>query len=190
MNWENEIVWRSPQIIEGNEYSLRKASREEIDLLCHTINPEEMLEVWRLCHMGVEKILERAFDLQEKRTFPIFSLYQKNAYEENILAMGGLIPLSDNADNALSLIAEIWFLGTDMDRHKRFLAKHAKEILKEFLEIYPVLVNVVGAWNKRNIRWLRSLGFDVEQKPQKMGREKAFFHRFYITKTGLESSAK
>lgn len=186
---KDNIFWKSSGLVNGYEYSLRYAHKEEIELMSHTVNAEEMLEVWRLFNLDVEEALKSVFLVKEKRGLLIFSLYQKNNFEENIIAMGGLVPLNmdnTNGSGATSLVAEIWFLGTDMDKHSRFIVKYAKEILQKFLNTYPILINVVGAWNKRNIRWLRSLGFCVEKTPHKMGMDNAFFHRFYITKDMFE----
>ena len=107
-----------------------------------------------------------------------YSLYRENEHKQEILGMGGLVPFQSMGNT----VAEIWFIGADMNKHSRFLARHVKEILALFFQEYPILINVVGTWNKRSIRWLEYLGFFVEKTPQYMGANQALFHRFYMTK--------
>jgi hypothetical protein len=54
-----------------------------------------------------------------------------------------------------------WMVGTTaLDRHRLKFTKGCQAVIDEMLSVFPVLENVVDTRNKRNIRWLRWLGFE------------------------------
>lgn len=72
-----------------------------------------------------------------------------------------------------------WLLSAEQIlNHKREILKHSPDVIEMMLEICPKLMNHVHAENKVSIRWLRWLGFDIDEaKPE--GRDGALFHRFH-----------
>lgn len=71
-----------------------------------------------------------------------------------------------------------WMLGTsDILKMKRKFLIKSKDVVKEMLEICPILINYVDTRNKVSIRWLRWLGFTVYD-PEPYGLNGEPFHRF------------
>lgn len=53
----------------------------------------------------------------------------------------------------------IWFLGTDnIQKVPKEWIKQGRQYINHFLEIYPILSNMVSINNKAHIRWLKYLG--------------------------------
>lgn len=74
----------------------------------------------------------------------------------------------------------VWLLGCDLARkHKRAFLQISKPIVDEMLTICPRISNMVHAENKASIRWLKWLGFIIEE-PVPYGPDKELFHYFYL----------
>lgn len=72
-----------------------------------------------------------------------------------------------------------WMLGADsvLD-HKRDILKHSRIGVDQMLDVCPNLYNYVHTENTVSIRWLRWLGFEIDEtKPHGIGGE--LFHRFH-----------
>lgn len=80
-----------------------------------------------------------------------------------------------------SLISPVgvpWLLATDlMDTVPRIVAKESRTYFKRIQAAFPVLENHVLAENVQTVRWLRWLGFDMEE-PAPYGAFGAPFIRF------------
>lgn len=72
----------------------------------------------------------------------------------------------------------VWILGTNLvDRHARaFLAQTNKEFL-DVKAMHPILFNFVDVRNRRAVRWIKWLGFEM-QGPIPYGPFKKPFYRF------------
>jgi len=173
-----DVLWESSPN-NGYKYSVSIAKMHEIDEVCELVNAEAILEVWHLFRMSVHDALQKSVEKgMSEWGAPAYSLYRENEYTKEIIGMGGVVPLASTGNT----VGEIWFIGSEMEIHSRFVARDTRELLRIFFAKHLVFINVVGTWNTRCIRWLRYLGFFVEEKPQYMGMNKALFHRFYMTK--------
>lgn len=173
-----EMLWESLPY-NGYKYGVSIAKMHEIDEVCERVSAETILEVWHLFRMSVHDALQESVEKgMDEWGAPAYSLYRENEYTKEVIGMGGVVPLT----SAGNTVGEIWFIGSEMEMHSRFVARETRELLRIFFEKHLIFINVVGTWNKRCIRWLRYLGFVVEEKPQYMGMNKALFHRFYMTK--------
>ena len=177
-NSSKKILWKSNALYDGYEYYISQAKESEIDEVCEIVSAEEILEIWHLFRMPTHDALQKTIEYSRSGLGVAYTLYRENTYKKEIIGMGGVVPLP-NIGNS---VAEVWCIGADMEEHTRFVARHSRDIMRMFFEKYPVLINVVGTWNKRSIRWLKYVGFFVEEKPEFMGMNKALFHRFYMTK--------
>lgn len=71
-----------------------------------------------------------------------------------------------------------WLLGTTlMAKHPREVLATAHRYIAFVREHYPQLVNYVDARNRPSIRWLRSVGFEIEPAAP-FGVQGLPFHRF------------
>jgi hypothetical protein len=72
-----------------------------------------------------------------------------------------------------------WMVGTHrLDRHARLFLRHCRHQVAVMHNHFPVLVNCVAAANTRAIRWLRWLGFQVDDNPIPIGLYDVPFYRF------------
>jgi hypothetical protein len=73
-----------------------------------------------------------------------------------------------------------WLLGTDyLVKHRSVFLKNGKQGLDQMLKVCPNLFNYVHAENKTSVRWLKYMGFKVEDATP-IGVDGALFHRFSI----------
>lgn len=73
-----------------------------------------------------------------------------------------------------------WLLGTcEVDRHAKTFLRQSRVFLREIQATYPELENFVDARHGTSLRWLKWLGFTIDQ-PQAMGFLKLPFHRFHM----------
>lgn len=74
----------------------------------------------------------------------------------------------------------IWFLGNSLsETYKRIWIKPASYYIKHFLEISPVLTNIISVENKLHIKWLERMGAKFSA-PYKINNH--YFQDFYIIK--------
>jgi len=58
-----------------------------------------------------------------------------------------------------------WMLGTvDIDKNKKLLLVNSRRVVRKMLEICPHLSNQVYTKNHQSIRWLRWLGFTIDNE--------------------------
>jgi hypothetical protein len=56
----------------------------------------------------------------------------------------------------------VWMLGSDkIDEFPITFLRHNKEYIQDMAEGYDLLVNYVDSRNKKSIRWLKWLGFEI-----------------------------
>lgn len=74
----------------------------------------------------------------------------------------------------------LWMLGTNNSlNYKRQFLIRTPMVIDEMLKICPKLFNYVHVENKISIRWLKWLGFNLDE-PIVYGVEKELFHKFHI----------
>ena len=90
-----------------------------------------------------------------------------------LAAILGVAPI-----NMLTGIGSPWMLGTPvLDRHQRVLVRSTPEYIGRMLKAFPHLVNFVHAQNTTSVRWLRRLGFSLDEAAP-FGALGEPFHRF------------
>lgn len=78
----------------------------------------------------------------------------------------------------VSGIGSPWMLGTPvLDQHSRVLVRMTPRYIAEMLKAFPHLVNYVHAENTTSKRWLRRVGFTL-QEAAPYGALGEAFHRF------------
>ena len=94
-----------------------------------------------------------------------------------LLAVFGVCPLAGHPG-----VGTPWLLATEAAAHHvRPLIELPGPYIARMLDAFPRLVNFVHADNTRSIRWLRRLGFSVDQSAP-FGPNGAPFHRFEMTR--------
>jgi len=99
----------------------------------------------------------------------------KNAYvweyDGKVMCIFGVNPIKDQ-------IGIIWLLGTKFfDEHGNVFIFRCKTVFDEVMRPYKYVLNYVYVENKKSIKWLRWLGFKIEEA-EPVGVNGALFHRF------------
>lgn len=88
--------------------------------------------------------------------------------------------------SALSEVGVPWLLATDdVDKHNRIFARRSREFYQRVESVFPVMENWALAENVKTLRWLKWLGFDM-QEPRPYG---AFGQPFVRFGKGLDRCA-
>ena len=78
-----------------------------------------------------------------------------------------------------------WLLTSEsINKQKKLFARLSKQALEQFLELYPNLCNFVDYRHKTTLRWLRWLGFKIEETNTRFHDPLVPFYRFYISREG------
>ena len=102
---------------------------------------------------------------------------------KSAVAYDGDIPLVVFGIVSIGFLSDVgvpWLLGTEQaTKYVREFAKYSQGVVDEMMDNHTRLVNHVYVNNKVSIRWLKRLGFIIEDpKPLKTTGE--MFHRFYM----------
>lgn len=128
---------------------------------------EDANEVWASNHHTPLESLTKGWDLSDFATIAMC--------DNEPLVMIGLVKR-----DILTGSGVIWMLGTNksLNYRKEFL-RQTQPIIDEMLNICPRLCNLVHSKNLSSIKWLKWLGFTIEE-PIKHGSDNELFHRFYL----------
>lgn len=96
--------------------------------------------------------------------------------DDELIAVFGYVPLGP----ILTTMAAPWMLGTPLvERHAGALIRSTRHYVAAWRERYPLLVNFVDARNTASIRYLRRVGFTLDE-PAPFGAAGLPFHRFHM----------
>lgn len=144
---------------------VRRPTSEDVEFIIANIRDEDVVEVAEFGGDSIREILSSTPDLD------------KNAWvwerEGQVHAIFGVNPVED-----LDKVGVIWMLATKtFDDHFMAFAAACKVVVDVMISGYDYTYNYVSVKNKKSIRWLRWLGFDV-RNPEPIGMNGAQFHRF------------
>ena len=96
--------------------------------------------------------------------------------DERLVAIFGVVKLGP----ILSPMAAPWLLGTPLlTHHTGDLVRLSRQYVAAWREHYPLLVNFVDARNTASIRYLKAVGFTLDE-PAPFGHAGLPFHRFHM----------
>ena len=91
-----------------------------------------------------------------------------------VVAIFGLAPLALMGDTAAP-----WMIGTTgLTKHPTSMVKAAARYFTQSQQQYPKLLNYVDARNVLSVRWLKRMGFEIDD-PAPYGPFGFLFHRFH-----------
>ena len=140
-------------------------TQEAIQFIADNMREEDIIEVWASGrHTPIE-----ALEMSIKNSRKIVIVYA----DDVPLAALGIV-----SRDFLSGVGVPWLLSADQAlKHKRQFLELSPPVIEEMLDMCPKLINYVHAENRLSIRWLKWLGFTIEDaKPTGPGGE--LFHRF------------
>lgn len=87
-----------------------------------------------------------------------------------------------NRRDFVSGIGVPWMLGSNsVMKYKREILLYSPKIIREMLSLCETLINYVHTDNKMSIRWLKWLGFKIDD-PQPAGINGELFHKFHMNR--------
>ena len=142
-------------------------TEELVQKIADNMRKEDVAEVWASHHHLPYDALMGGWEVSDYNTVVLV--------DGEPICMFGLAK-----GDLLSGSGVVWLLGCDLaKKHKRVFLKISKPIIDEMLTICPRLSNMVHAKNKASIRWLKWLGFTIEE-PVPHGPDKELFHYFHL----------
>ena len=143
----------------------RPAKLEDANQLGPRLRDADKLELKLSCGLGPCTALAISFENSHK-------VYTAVDDEGKPFAMFGVV----SGPYAMGVP---WMLGSDgIYKHASQFMAESKAWLKEIEEDYDILVNYVHADNKKAIRWLKWMGFQMIRLVPDYGKGKAPFYEF------------
>lgn len=144
---------------------IEPATREHARMLARTMRQADANEVWAAAGVMPLTGLVCSLGLSEKAW--------SGFYDDRLVCMFGVSRLS-----LLSGQGAPWMLGSeDLPKYAIPFLRRNRDYVEDMRQGYEALVNYVDARNLLSIRWLKWLGFTIED-PQPWGPFRLPFHRF------------
>lgn len=153
-----------------SEIRFVKPTVEMVEAIAADMRQADVDEVWASNHHTPIESLMKGWDQSDYVSVAVND-------KDEPLVMFGLVKR-----DVLSGYGIIWLLGTNnaMNHRREFLTK-TPVIIDQMMTICPRLCNMVHDKNKESIRWLKWLGFTIDD-PVPHGPHGELFHRFHKEK--------
>jgi len=149
--------------LDSSRIAIHTATQELIDGLKDRIRHADGLECWAMAKHLPATSIQRGFDCVGRCWVATWDDVPTVVFGVTESAPGVGCP---------------WMLATDDITEMRLsFVRASLKVIKDMLGEYPLLRNYVDTRNSISIRWLRWLGFELEE-PQNYGLYKLPFHRF------------
>ena len=149
----------------ADKVEIRDVEEGDIAVLVRNMREHDKMEVNAATHMGIRNAVQ---------TSVIMSTYSKTGLvNDELVCMWGVCPIS-----LLSGSGSPWMLGTDLITEKqRIFLRRSKPWLDDIRKDYRYLENFVDARNVMSIKWLKWLGFEMDEA-EPYGIHGEPFHKF------------
>lgn len=150
-----EFVKPTVELVESIAADMRQADVDEVWASNHHTPLESLMKGWQLSNLSTVVV-----------------------YDNEPLVMIGVVKR-----DMLTGSGVVWMLGANraLKYRKEFL-RQTKPVIDEMLTIYPRLCNMVHNKNTDSIRWLKWLGFTIDD-PIPHGPDDELFHRFHLERS-------
>jgi len=148
------------------EYSITDATLEDAMLMAHDVREVDVQEIWAANRSKpLEALVGCVRNSEHSRT---------GRANGEIVCMFGTM-----RSNLMGTKGIIWMLGTDLLKKYavRFLRENKNEIVKISSE-FSIVENYCDTRNTATLRWLKWLGFTIEEA-EPYGVYNLLFHHFY-----------
>jgi hypothetical protein len=146
---------------------IRRAIPEDVEAIAGDPRAADVAELWACGRVTPAQALAFGFRHGGEYTWT-------GVVDGQPVCMFGVTPVS-----LLGRSGTPWMVGTRrLDRHALSLIRHSHEAVRLMRSAYDSMANVVDARNTAAIRWLRWIGFTVEDKTTIYGPDRLPFHRF------------
>jgi|TARA_R110001592_G_C13064183_1_gene741248 hypothetical protein len=149
----------------ADKIEIRDVEPGDIDMLVANMRDHDIQEVNAATRMGIENAVKTSVNL---------STYSKTGLvNDELVCMWGVCPIS-----LLSSSGSPWMLGTDLIKKKqRIFLRRSKPWLDDIRKDYRYLENFVDERNVMSIKWLKWLGFEMDEA-EPYGIHGEPFHKF------------
>lgn len=110
-------------------------------------------------------------------------IYSFNQSDYLAMAISEGVPISMlgvSTSNIITGLGHPWLLSSnELFNHKEYLFEIGPVVIADMVAVCPRLVNYVHHENKTSIKWLKSLGFIIED-PEPYGVKGDPFHKFHM----------
>ena len=149
----------------ADKIEIREVEDGDVAVLVRNMRKHDVQEVNAATRMGVRNAVETSLNL---------STYAKTGLvNDELVCMWGVCPIS-----LISSSGSPWMLGTDLiEKKQRIFLRRSKPWLEDIKKDYKTLENHVDERNTLSVRWLKWLGFEMnEAEPYGVNGE--LFHKF------------
>jgi len=152
-------------LVANTDQIVRRPTPEDVEYIINHIRKEDVEEIAALDGGNVRDALFETPDMD------------KNAFvwerEGKVHAIFGVNPVEEHEGMGV-----IWMLATEsFDKHFMVFAAACKVVVEHMIKDYEYVFNYVYVKNRKSVKWLQWLGFDV-RPPEPIGLNGAEFHRF------------
>lgn len=144
-----------------------KPTVELVETIAAEMRQADIDEVWASNHHTPLEALTKGWEMSDFSTVAMAN--------GEPLVMFGLVKR-----DILTGSGVLWMLGSNrVMSHKKELFRQTVLVVDEMLTVCPRLCNMVHGKNVSSIKWLKWLGFTIEE-PIPHGPDGDLFHRFYL----------
>ena len=149
----------------ADKIEIRDVEPGDIDMLVENMRKHDIQEVNAATRMGIRNAVKTSVNL---------SSYSKTGLvNDELVCMWGVCPIS-----LISGSGSPWMLGTDLiEKKQRVFLRRSKPWLNDIRKDYRYLENFVDERNVMSIKWLKWLGFEMDEA-EPYGIHGEPFHKF------------
>ena len=149
----------------ADKIEIREVEEGDIAILVRNMREHDKQEVNAATNMGIRNAVKTSVNL---------SSYSKTGLvNDELVCMWGVCPIS-----LLSSSGSPWMLGTDLiEKKQRVFLRRSKPWLNDIRKDYKYLENFVDARNVLSVKWLKWLGFEMDEA-EPYGIHGEPFHKF------------
>ncbi len=147
----------------GTDLIIRRPTDADIDFLIENIREADAIEIKAICGKTVREAVRETPDIYN------------NAWaweaDQKIMCIFGVNPLLDKLGEGV-----VWLLGSKFfDNNRMVFACVSKAVFRDTIKDFKHIFNCVHSENVRSIRWLKWLGFAVDEaKPVEINGARFF----------------
>nr|BDD45115.1 hypothetical protein 5 [bacterium] len=140
---------------------------EHIPVIAADVRPQDAAEFWAVAYSTPERAMQQGVDYSDR-------VYTGRINGQPVCMFGV------HCDSLLERLGTPWMIGSRLlEQHAITFLRHCRAEVQKMLSGYDMLENYVDARNAPAVKWIRWLGFTLEEaKPY--GVLGVPFHRFFM----------
>ncbi len=145
------------------------ATPEHVDHICARIRKPDLDELWATCMQKPITALQSGLKHSEVAMTAVV--------DDVPICVWGVV-----RESIMLNVGTPWMVGSrDLDKEAVRFIRYCRDPVMKLFDNYDILENYVDSRNTRSIRWLKWLGFTIDD-PKPYGVFNLPFHRFWMTR--------